>query len=669
MSFRRAVPYLFTALALPLIAAACSSGSADSDGGEVGGSAGAAGTAGGSSGGAGTSGKGGTSAGGKGGTGGSGIAGASASAGSAGASAAGSAGAAGQAGAGASSGAAGAAGAAGGAAGSGSTLNCPVGRGDCNGDPADGCELDTTNSAASCGACGNACEAGANQTATCKDSVCGAVCNLGFADCDGSSANGCETNTNTDVAHCGACGAAACPTGANGTAVCDAGTCGFSCAPQFGDCDGKPENGCEASLANDPTQCGSCNNACDAGTKCAAGGCECATSSFAAELLPIDLFVMLDQSASMDDPASNGKTRWQAVRDALNNFVSSAPAGVGVGLQYFPRTTSPQTPDVCTTDAQCGGKGPCTPQKVCNKPAPSGGYPYCDVDGTCASQGGGTCVAVGQCAKSGATCLVGAAGGCPGNQKCVGFGYCDQKYCSVDDYAAPDVAITAMPAGAASITTSLAAHKPSGQTPTGPALEGATKYASEWAKTHPGHVVAVVLATDGFPSKCLPQAIPDIAAVASAAVKASPKVYTFVIGVFDQASAAGAQSNLDAIAVAGGGQTKATIISTGDVTAQFQTALDDVRKSAVGCDYKIPQPTTGTLDYGLVNVILTPSSGGAQTLKGVDSLSACGVDGGWAYDNASAPTKISLCPASCTKAQAAVGNKVDISLGCATRKD
>ena len=176
--------------------------------------------------------------------------------------------------------------------------------------------------------------------------------------------------------------------------------------------------------------------------------------------------------------------------------------------------------------------------------------------------------------------------------------------------------------GAGAINASLASHSPNGATPTGPALMGAIQYASSWAKTHSDHVVAVVLATDGLPTMCTPQGIDAIATLAGEAATASPKVLTFVIGVFGAESAALAQKNLDTIAAKGGGQSKATIITTGsDVTSQFQAALDAVRQSAIGCEYQLPDASSGPVDYGLVNVIATSSNTGAQTLKNVPNAS------------------------------------------------
>ncbi len=50
---------------------------------------------------------------------------------------------------------------------------------------------------------------------------------------------------------------------------CNAGACGGSCA----DCDGVSANGCETDLSNDPLHCGTCGRSCD-GYACQGGACE-----------------------------------------------------------------------------------------------------------------------------------------------------------------------------------------------------------------------------------------------------------------------------------------------------------------------------------------------------------------------------------------------------------
>jgi hypothetical protein len=85
--------------------------------------------------------------------------------------------------------------------------SCNPGFNDCDMQYADGCEANFTNDPNNCGGCGMKCPLNANvATDKCTNSACGvATCNAGFADCDGNFANGCEINTTTDSNHCGNC--------------------------------------------------------------------------------------------------------------------------------------------------------------------------------------------------------------------------------------------------------------------------------------------------------------------------------------------------------------------------------------------------------------------------------------------------------------------------------
>ena len=61
----------------------------------------------------------------------------------------------------------------------------------------------------------------------------------------------------------------------------------------------------------------------------------------------------------------------------------------------------------------------------------------------------------------------------------------------------------------------------------------------------------------------------------------------------------------------------------------------------------------------------SPSSGQPQTFT--YDASCMLSSGGWHYDNATMPTKIVLCPSTCTAVQADAGASIDIVLGCATK--
>ena len=67
-------------------------------------------------------------------------------------------------------------------------------------------------------------------------------------------------------------------------------------------------------------------------------GDACAAESRRAESLPIDLYIMFDQSASMTAQDAGGMTRWDAVTTAARQFIQAPEsAGIGVGIQFFGR--------------------------------------------------------------------------------------------------------------------------------------------------------------------------------------------------------------------------------------------------------------------------------------------------------------------------------------------
>lgn len=98
------------------------------------------------------------------------------------------------------------------------------------------------------------------------------TCPMGRADCDGMAANGCEVNVQTDWEHCGSC-ARACPNGPpNASPACTLGACAITCAAGYGNCDGNPTNGCETLLDSDAHHCGACTT--DCGLRgCTMGSC------------------------------------------------------------------------------------------------------------------------------------------------------------------------------------------------------------------------------------------------------------------------------------------------------------------------------------------------------------------------------------------------------------
>jgi hypothetical protein len=403
------------------------------------------------------------------------------------------------------------------------------------------------------------------------------------------------------------------------------------------------------------------------------GGESCAGETSKAELVPLDLYIMLDKSGSMlDKTGANGQgpSKWDAVTQGLNAFFNDPQsAGIGVGLQYFP-IRAPGVPETCTSNADCpGATGPCL-TKGCTGQST---IVPCNNNSNC--PGGTSCVNLGQCSNDpnyfcytqGAPC-----GGNLGNCVALYATFCvNRDTCAPADYANPAVEIEALNGAAGALSGSIAMVTPVGGTPTAPALQGAIDHAAAWAEANPTHKVVTVLATDGLPTQCSPTDIPNIAQIAAQGVAGAPSILTFVIGVF-AGNDVNAQQNLDAIASAGGTQSAFFIDASQNVTQAFIDALNAIRGTKLECEYLVPAAPPGeTLDYGKVNVEHTPPGANmAETIFYVVDAAACDpVKGGWYYDTdpmkGGKPTTIIMCPATCDSF-GMFGGQVDIRLGCKT---
>lgn len=122
--------------------------------------------------------------------------------------------------------------------------------------------------------------------------------------------------------------------------------------------------------------------------------------------------------------------------------------------------------------------------------------------------------------------------------------------------------------------------------------------------------------------------------------------------------------------------TMQTMGIAGDLcTQEFDPIFQDlaegvVAASQLSCEYAIPEPPMGeTFDPAQVNVLYTPGGQSmAQPIYNVPGgANDCGPQGGWYYDDPSSPTKIFICPASCTVLQGDAMGKVDVEFGCETQ--
>jgi hypothetical protein len=382
----------------------------------------------------------------------------------------------------------------------------------------------------------------------------------------------------------------------------------------------------------------------------------CAIATYTATKAPLALQVMLDRSDSMLVTTPTGATKWASAANALATFLGTAAAStMSIGLSYFPQRAA-GVPATCTTNAQCGARGPCG-VRFCLR---EGEAQACSSSAEC---NGDPCVPIGKCSIADELCLPNAADPCgPGGGTC--RLWCSQETsCTTADYAKPAVAIGQATQTKSDILGSLASTVPYGDTPTAPALAGAIVSAKDFASKHPDFVTSHVLVTDGLPTDCNVTSADEIAQLAGLGLEQG--IRTFVVGIFAPDEALEAQANLDRIA-AGGGTSKAIVIETSsNVATELAAALEGIRTRAVPCEYALPEPPGGVVDKAKVNVTVTPKGAAASTIPFVEDASRCGTTAGWHYD-ADAISKIVLCPSTCDAVAKADDVAVEVVTGCQT---
>jgi hypothetical protein len=98
----------------------------------------------------------------------------------------------------------------------------------------------------------------------------------------------------------------------------------------------------------------------------------------------------------------------------------------------------------------------------------------------------------------------------------------------------------------------------------------------------------------------------------------------------------------------------------------YSAVLNNIAKGItdkLGCE--VGYPSSAESDPTKVAVTFTPSGQPTQTLTQVTDVSKCGtIANAWYYDDPSKPTKIVLCPSTCTTANASTNGKLEALVGC-----
>ena len=409
-------------------------------------------------------------------------------------------------------------------------------------------------------------------------------------------------------------------------------------------------------------------------------GARCAAESHAAKMVPVDLFMLVDVSGSMLYPVPGGRTKWDLVRSALLAFFADGKsAGLGVGLQFFPLPAPCKAESDCTLIVGVPGSN-CRDHGICSAPGLSlSAVTACD-SFTKLCPAGTTCTPVLRCDRSGLPCLEAGKpcdGGMPGD-------LCNDPQlrckpaladgCMPELYAAPALPVGELPGWEKHLALTVASVNPGGSTPMAPAVAATMPLLRMHAGLHPGRKPILVLATDGFPTGCGPNTIDTVAAAIEAGRMGTPPVPTYVVGVFAQLELVRSQLALSRLAVAGGTGVPFVLEEGKDLAQKFLAALEQIRGSALACEFEIPRPQSGTLDFGKVNVRFTPGAGIPDDLFYVGSADKCDpVRGGWYYDldprTGAAPSRILICESSCKRFKAEAAGAVELQVGCTSRVD
>ncbi len=261
------------------------------------------------------------------------------------------------------------------------------------------------------------------------------------------------------------------------------------------------------------------------------------------------------------------------------------------------------------------------------------------------------------------------AGQCTASQSPLLYACCSSgACCGGAAEGEPVVPLGTLPEVHDDLVTALNEQQPwADRTPIEAALRGMLAYTKEARR--PGRQMLGLLITDGGPEGCNSNASTLASLVKNHLTSA--RIPTYVV-----ATQGAAYSWLETIAKAGGapshtarcagGVSPCHFYDVGDGNpAVFKDVLQQIRRSAIACTYKMPSAEQGLTDPNDVALSWTPAKGGASTrVSRVARAADCSTAGGFYYDNASAPTSLSLCPTSCDALRSKDGGDVQILLGC-----
>jgi len=195
---------------------------------------------------------------------------------------------------------------------------------------------------------------------------------------------------------------------------------------------------------------------------------------------------------------------------------------------------------------------------------------------------------------------------------------------------------------------------PSGATPLLSALGGALMHMEQMAKSKPMDRNVVVLVTDGEPTDCHTQREAFYEKAADA--YSTYGVVTYMVNVAD-----GNKNLMQEIANRGHGEY--FYITDANAATELSNALNQIRANSVSCDLLLNASVE--IDPNDVSVSFQSSGGAASSFSAVVDADACGsLTDAFYFDESVGPTKITLCPDTCSLVRADVGSRTDLVVSC-----
>ncbi len=130
------------------------------------------------------------------------------------------------------------------------------------------------------------------------------------------------------------------------------------------------------------------------------------------------------------------------------------------------------------------------------------------------------------------------------------------------------------------------------------------------------------------------------------------------------------EAALNSWAQAGGSDKPFVLSATEDLGQKLLDALNEIRGNALACQFRVPANMPG-IDFGKVNLRVRAARAARRSPMSRSADRCDPTKGGWYYDvdptTGTAPARVIMCDATCTRYRPEATAKVELLFGCKTR--